>query len=335
MGHGLSQNPLAGFRVDGAAVRMVGRDLRRPECVLAERDGTLWTSDARGGIMRIDPDGTQTLIRQRVAGEDPQAPPPRTPNGLAFDAAGNLLIANFATDAIEVTGRDGATETLLSSIDGVALGKTNFVLRDRRGRIWFTVTTRLDPWIRSLNEKTPDGYVAVIDEKGPRIVAEGFVGTNEIRFDAAEERLYVVETHARRISRLALQPDGSLAGREIFGPADLGGMPDGIAFDSFGNLWATLVCTDRLIALTPEGEILTLLDDGDPAATERLDRHYREGTITPDIMLPARGTLAPWMSSVTFGGPDLRRVYLGSLLGTSLPSFEAPVAGLPMVHWRS
>ena len=39
------------------------------------------------------------------------------------------------------------------------------------------------------------------------------------------------------------------------------------------------------------------------------------------------------MASITFGGPDLRTVYLGSLLGTTIPYFKSPVPGLPMVHW--
>ena len=34
-------NPLHGFQVDRARIRTIGRDLQRPECVLAERDGTL------------------------------------------------------------------------------------------------------------------------------------------------------------------------------------------------------------------------------------------------------------------------------------------------------
>jgi len=44
-------NPLRGWQVDPAHIRMVGRDLARPECILAERDGSLWTADARGGLM--------------------------------------------------------------------------------------------------------------------------------------------------------------------------------------------------------------------------------------------------------------------------------------------
>jgi hypothetical protein len=39
-----------------------GQDLHRPESVVAEPDGTLWVSDGRGGVMRIDPDGGQVLL---------------------------------------------------------------------------------------------------------------------------------------------------------------------------------------------------------------------------------------------------------------------------------
>jgi len=159
------------------------------------------------------------------------------------------------------------------------------------------------------------------------------MGTNEIRLDANEEWLYVVESNGRRISRLRVQTDGSLSDREVFGPSDLGGIPDGFAFDAYGNLWITLIMSERLVALTPEGDLLTLLDDGDPVKVEAFDRHFCAGTMTPEVMASCKGTLAPWMASVTFGGTDLRTVYLGSLMGDTLPSFTAPVAGLPLSHW--
>lgn len=339
----VSGNPLQGWSVNLRDIQYVGKDLRRPECILAEPDGTLWTADARGGVMRIAPDGTQTLIAQqdesgRALSSDDTAQlvlGATLPNGLAFDGKGNILIANFGTDAIEMMTRDGKSRTLYDNIDGAPLGKTNFVLTDSKGRIWFTVTTRQIPWTRSINEKTADGYVGLIDERGIRIVADGFVGTNEIRLDASEEWLYVVETNARRISRLRVGDDGSLSGREIYGPADLGGFPDGFAFDAYGNLWITLILTEKLIALTPKGEVLTLLDDSNPEALARYEAHYRQGTTTPELMGACRGTLAPLMASVTFGGPDLRTVYLGSLGGTTLASFRSPVAGLPLAHWRA
>jgi gluconolactonase len=94
--------------------------------------------------------------------------------------------------------------------------------------------------------------------------------TNEIRFDANEEFLYVVETTGGRITRLRIDDCGEVTAREIFGPTNLGpgAWPDGIAFDSYGNLWGTLVYSDKLFVLTPEGDLRILLDEGDPAKVE-------------------------------------------------------------------
>jgi sugar lactone lactonase YvrE len=339
-------NPLQGWQVDRQDIRTLGIDLQRPECILCEPDGTVWTADARG-VMKIVADGTQTLIRQSAIDEraaERAADRPldaqslvlggSLPNGIAFNGDGDILIANFGSDAIELMTRSGESRTLFSEIDGQPLGKANFVLTDSRGRIWFTVTTRQVPWTKSINERTADGYVGLIDERGIRIVADGFVGTNECRLDADEQWLYVAETNARRISRLRVQPDGSLTDREVYGPADLGGFPDGFAIDSVGNLWITLVLTERLIALTPEGEVLTLLDEGRPEALAVYERHYQAGTTTPELMASCKGTLAPMMASIAFGGPDLKTVYLGSLAGTTLPTFRSPVAGLAPAHWH-
>jgi gluconolactonase len=338
-------NPLRGWSVDREAISFVGRDLQRPECVLAEPDGTLWSADARGGVMRIDTDGRQTLIAQEVV--ENRFPPTHAgsvsryilegtlPNGLAFDSSGNFIIANFGTDAVERMTRDGVSETLLDALDGRPLGKANFALTDSRGRIWITVHTRSDPWLISVNDKLPDGYIILIDERGARIAADGFIGTNEIRFDSGEEWLYVVESNARHLSRLRVADDGTLYDREVYGPRDLGGVPDGFAFDVAGNLWITLVNADRLIALTPELELLTLLDDGNADGVRTFDDAFFAGTMTPEVLGGGRGTLAPLMASVTFGGPDLRTVYLGSLMGTTLPSFRSPVAGLPLSHWHA
>ncbi len=57
---------------------------------------------------------------------------------------------------------------------------------------------------------------------GIRIVADGFHFTNEIRFDAKEEWLYIVEICGRHISRMRVQPDGSLTDRKIYGPENTG-----------------------------------------------------------------------------------------------------------------
>lgn len=342
-------NPLRGFTVDRSQIRTIGHDLQRPECILAEPDGTLWSADARGGVMRIAADGTQRFIGQRAdarfgsaaAGSSAELEHKFTtgtlPNGLAFAANGDILIANFGVDRLEAMTRQGDTRVLHDSIDGQPIGKVNFVLRDSKDRIWITVSTRVNPWTRAASSRVQDGYIAVVDEHGLRVVADGFFFTNEIRLDAREEWLYIVETTGPHITRMRVHDSAggvALKDREVFGPAHLGGFPDGIAFDSFGNLWCTLVMVDQLIALTPQGDKFLLLDDGDPAASKNLLERMASGTVTNDDMVRARGTLAPWMASITFGGPDLRTAYLGSLMGTTIACFSSPVAGLPMVHWK-
>jgi sugar lactone lactonase YvrE len=342
-------NPLLGFTVDRAQLRTIGQNLQRPECILAEPDGTLWAADARGGVTRIGPDGQQQFIGQQLdprftaasvaTPEDFEAKFTQgtLPNGMAFAEDGKILIANFGTDVLEVMDRQGKTRTLYDQIDGQPIGKVNFVLRDSRNRIWLTISTRVNPWTLAASSRVRDGYIAVVDEHGLRVVADGFYFTNEIRLDDKQEWLYIVETTGPHITRMRLQESGpngvSLTDREVYGPRHLGGYPDGIAFDAYGNLWCTLVMVDQLIAITPAGDRVLLLDDGNPEASRHLLECMDRGQVSADDMSRARGTVAPWMASITFGGADLRTVYIGSLLGTTIPYFRSPVAGLPMVHW--
>ncbi len=337
----MAKNPLDGFQIDRSSIRYIGKDLQRPECILAEPDGTLWSADARGGVVRIQADGTQDIVTQsyQKSFEETTDLAMRftegtLPNGLAFAENGDILISNFGTDCLEVTTRDGETKVLFDSINGEPIGKVNFILRDSKNRIWMTISTKIKNWMNAISPNIIDGYIALVDQGTIRIVAEGFHFTNEIRLDAEEEWLYVVETCARHISRLRVQPNGVLTDREVFGPEDTGALIDGIAFDSYGNLWGTHVMTDQIFAITPDGELRILLDDDNPAASKVLREAFVADKVTPEIMLACGGTIAPWFASVTFGGPDLKTAYIGSLRGTSIPYFQSPVAGLPMVHWK-
>lgn len=336
-----AKNPLIGFQVDPDDLKFVGEGLERPECILAEPDGTLWTADGRGGVVRIDPDGTQELILQKGLSENTASSfedrlvntTGSLPNGLTFDANGDFLIANFGTDRVERMTRDGETSVVIDNIEGKPFGKANFVTRDRNGQLWLTVTTTLNPWTDHVKTNSRDGYIALIDDRGARLVADNLCGTNELRFDANEEWLYVAETTSRNITRFRVDGE-TLKDREIYGPSNIGGFCDGIALDTYGNLWTTLIMADRLVAITPDGDLLTILDaGGDAQALAELDKAWEEGRVTPELMGAAGGTICPWMASLTFGGPDLSTVYLGSLRGTRLPYFRSPVSGLPLIYW--
>lgn len=335
-------NPIDGFEIDPASLKTIGTDLQRPECILAEPDGSLWSADARGGVVHIRPDGNQTLIAQNAATGFSDAADDASrfttgtlPNGLAFARNGDILISNFGTDRLELMKRTGESEVLYDSINGKPIGKVNFVLRDSKDRLWLTVSTTIANWMEACSPNIIDGFIAVADENGLRIVADGLHFTNEIRFDATEEFLYAVETCGMKITRFRVAENGDLSGRETFGPESHNAFIDGIAFDAYGNLWGTHVMTDRIFAITPDGDLRILLDDDNGSAQGKaLIAAFAQDKVTPELQLACGGSIANWMASLTFGGSDLRSVYIGSLRGTTIPYFTAPVAGLPMIHWN-
>jgi gluconolactonase len=129
-------NPLYDWRLDPADISTTGIGLRRPECVLAERNGSLWAADLRGGVLRINPDGVQQVVTP-VQGGGPFAAEPfepgvipdgteglSLPNGLAFDRDGNFLIANFGTKVLERLTRGGEHQVLLDQLAGAARSAT-------------------------------------------------------------------------------------------------------------------------------------------------------------------------------------------------------------------
>lgn len=289
------------FRASLDEVSHVGVGLSRPECILAQANGVLWISDDKSGVLKLSPDGGQERIGD-LGG---------APNGMAMDRDGSFVVANIETGALQRLHRDGRSETMLDSLDGEPLGAVNFALFDSRWRLWVSVSTRTVPRRKAIDEPRPDGYVMLIDGGRARIVADGFHFTNEVRLSLDETVLYVAETALGRITAFDIGGDGALSNRRIHGPDGFwpGALIDGVAVDAAGALWITEITRNALIVAPPGGEPYVALED-------------REGA-TVDFP-----------TSVTFGGPDLRDLYVGSLRMDRLPRLRAPVAGPAPVHWR-
>jgi hypothetical protein len=77
-----------------------------------------------------------------------------------------------------------------------------------------------------------------------------------------------------------------------------------------------------------------VLDDGDPEAIARVERNFAEHRLTRADIDAGRDGVLGNLASVTFGGPDLRTVYLGSLFADRLATFRSPIAGAEPPHWR-
>ncbi len=322
----MSNVPIKEFHLDLKDLTYTGQDLVRPESIVAQPDGTLWTVDGRGGLLRIDKQGQQRFF-EGLGGE---------PNGLAMDREGSLIIANIGNGAIQKMHQDGTVEEMLTDIDGVKTTCADFVYVDHQDRLWMAFSTKEDNWWPAAAHPRPDGYIAVMDERGPRIVADGIYFPNEIRPDPTGQYLYVAETMKGRMLRYRLQPDASLTDKEIFGPESLGigGYVDGFTFDAQGNIWVTTVLRNGLGVITPDGEYHVVFEDPREDLLTNFAQKIQDGTATPADMAAAAGPTLQLITSVTFGGPDLRTVYIGSLAMNRLPTFQSPVPGFPMAHWK-
>jgi len=315
-----------------ADVDFVGAGLVRPECVLATAGGALYAADFRGGVARLDPDGSHVLF----AGTSADLPEGLKPNGIALERDGSFLIAQLGAElgGIWRLTRDGQVAPVLREIDGAPIPASNFVTRDATGRIWLTVSTRLVPRARDYRRDAHTGFIALMDGRGARIVADGLGFANECAIDPSGAWLYVNETFAKRLSRFALAANGDLGAKEIVCEFGHGQFPDGLAFDVDGNVWIASILSNQLLRVSRDGAISIHLEDSDAAhvawfeaawAADALDRSHMDKIVSRRLRN---------ISSIAFGGADLRTGYLGCLLGDSIARVRLPVAGLPPAHWH-
>ena len=299
------------------SLRKVGVGLRRPEDVVVGGDGRVWASDQASACAEILSDGT--LRRVGKAGG--------APNGINMDTRGRILIANFGLGTAptgplqRLDPATGELEVLCDAIDGKPLVASNYPIVDRAGNVWCSHLT----WDRARSEQgLADGFVYRVRSDGrAEVMASGFTFANGLALDADESHLYVCQTMGRNVVRLLIRADGLLGPAEPYGPV-LGepafpgatpaerarfGATDGCGFDADGNLWVTLVLANKVIAITPKREVVTVIHD-------------------------PTGELMSWPTNVSWSGPDMRDLYIGTIRRDYVLHARSPVPGLPLVHQR-
>ena len=315
-----------------AELPSIGAGLVRPECVLANARGDIYTADWRGGVAHCLPDGSQRLYQGRL----PDGSELR-PNGIALLADGSFLLAHLGTDRGGVfrLHRDGRVEPWLTSVNGHALPPTNFVVQDHAGRTWITISTRRIPRSLGYRRDCSDGFIVCVSPDGrAQIVAKGLGYTNEVAVHPDRHWLYVNETFARRLSRFPLHDDGTLGRREVVTDFGSGTFPDGLAFDEQGHAWVVSIVSNRLIRVAPDGSQVLWLEDADPAHVAAADAAFEENRMDRPHLDRNPSRVLRNISSVAFTGEDRRTAVLGCLLGDALATLRLPVPGVTPAHWN-
>lgn len=319
------------FQLAASDLREAFAGLRSPECILSNEEGDFLMSDRRGGFTHVARGGRARLVSgTTLHGE------PLHANGIALRANGRVLVAHLGdTDGgVYELGADGPAVPLVTALEGRPLPPTNFVLEDAAGAVWFTVSTRQIPRSQAWYPDQADGYIALHDARGTRILADGLGYTNELAFSPDGLFVYVNETHTRRLTRFRLRPGPQLSDRETVCDFEAGDQPDGVCFDAFGGAWVTCIVSNRVYVVRPDGQRQRVLADTDAQHVARYLDDLQARRLTRDsIWTCGRSTLGN-VSSLCFAGPQRRTVYLGSLLGERVLAFDSPVPGHAPAHWH-
>jgi sugar lactone lactonase YvrE len=298
-----------------------GHDLHRPECVLATYRGDVFVSDWRGGVTAVRVNGGQETWLAEGAESWLR------PNGIALMVDGSFLVANLGDDGgIWRLDRDGRLTPFLTELDDTPVPPANFVMTDAVGRTWISVSTRLFPRQLAWRESVRDGFVVLVDDRGARVVVDGLHYANEVRPDRSGEWLYVVETFGRRLSRGRIGADGAIGAIETVVDLGEGNFPDGFAFDAEGGIWITSLVSNRLLRFADD-TLQVVLEDASPEIVAGTDHAFRAGTMTAQHLGPIAGATLQQLTSLAFGGPDRRDVFLGCLHSPHIYRFRADVAG--------
>lgn len=316
-------------RTYGAAdLSFTGAGLNRPECVICLANGRMIAANFDGGVSVIEPGGEvwHLVGRGDVA---------LKPNGICLVEDGSILATHLGatTGGVYRLHPDGRLDPYLLEADGIALPPTNFVHRDAIGRTWITVSTRKVPRALGYRRDAGDGFVVRVDDRGARIVADGLGFTNECLVHPDCRRIFINETFARRVSVFAISPTGDLVRERSFEDFEAGEFPDGMALDAAGGLWLACIIANRVIRLGRDFERRVVLDGADPELIAWTEEAYAADRMAPEHLARAPQPFDN-ISSLAFGGTDLRTIYLGNLLGDRIASFRQDVVGAPPVHWH-
>ncbi len=259
-------------------------------------ENRLWFSDVHnGGVHRRSPDGTIEVV----------VPKRRGVGGIALHADGGIVISG--RNICHVI--DGETRVLFAP-DAPGL---NDLFVDAAGRV-ICATMRSDPFAPD-GPRTP-GEAWLLDLDGTATELYGDIAlTNGIGFSPDGTVLYHSDT--TRGIWAHDWADGAVSNRRLFvdGPA-AGLMPDGLAVDEAGTVWAA-----------------------DVSGSGALRGFAADGTEVGRVEVPSR-----MITSVCFGGPDRRDLYIVTGDNTADPErkgtifrtrAEVPGCAVPLARVRA
>ena len=172
--------------------------------------------------------------------------PSNKANGNTYDRQGRLVSCEHATSRVVREEKNGAMTVMASHYQGKELNSPNDLVVKSDGAIYFSDPSygriREDVGVLRELQLAFRGVYRVAGDGAPtQLLADDFEMPNGLCFTLDEKKLYINDTPRLHIREFDVKADGTIAGgrvwAELTGEGE--GRPDGMKFDSAGNLYCT------------------------------------------------------------------------------------------------
>jgi len=279
------------FAQENVKWELAASDLSFPEGPAWDGNNTLYTSNCYSNwILKIENGKADTFITT------PASPVSfEKTNGLTVYLDGSIYACDYGKGAILKFSKDGKCEMVAEGYQGQKFNRPNDLAFDPDGNLFFT-----DP--KSYDSAKLDGAIYMIESVTSEVkqLYTGLGFPNGIAFTSDAKYLMVCESAMHRILKFPVNNDKSLGQPTVF--AELpGGDPDGIAFDTEGNLYAAHFGGQAVYIFDPEGKMLN------------------------KITTPGKKP-----SNVEFAGEDMKTLYITEDETNSVYSTRMEIPGLKL-----
>jgi len=254
-----------------------------PEGMTVDDHGNCYLSLVFGGrIKKVAADGAQSVYAQI---------PDNWLLGMTFDQAGNLVVCGAS--GIWKVAPNGSV-SMFATVPGHNF--LNDVAYDHHGNLFVTDSNAYCIW-----KIDPQGN-AVLWSADPLLQGASSIfpfplGPNGIRFDDSAHTLYVLNTSAGRVVRFNVNRDGTAsAGSVVVSSSTLFGA-DGMDIDPQGDLYIAVNIQDRIVRVTPHGDLSDVVVGGALATPTALA--FRRGAGWRKLYVCNNGNV--FFSSTPFG----------------------------------
>ncbi len=213
-------------------------------------------------------------------------------NGMMLDSKGRLYLCCHGDRCVKMMTKKGKFKTLVSKYEGKRLNSPNDLIFHANGDLYFTdppygLPKRYEDPARELDwcgvyRLSKDGELTLLTKEMTR--------PNGIAFSPDQKTLYVAQSDpaAAIWKTFPVKEDGTLGAGKLFYDATkwVGkrpGLPDGMAIDEHGNVWAT--GPGGVLVFSPAGKLLGRISTGEKTANCTFGADGKTLFITADMYL--------------------------------------------------